>query len=86
MTYYSKQILHIQIPPTSYVGLILRSNAVATAKWSTDEGTMRVLYSYCMCSSFSTFCHSSVRVTCIVPATVLRLAVATAVQRNMRPT
>ena len=54
--------IHIQIPPTGYIGLILRSTAVATASRSTFEGTMRVLCSYCMCSSFSTCCHSSVRV------------------------
>ena len=35
--------LHIEIPPTGYVGLILRSTAVATASRSTVEGTMRVL-------------------------------------------
>ena len=34
---------HIQIPPTSYVGLILRSTAVATASPSAVEGTTRVL-------------------------------------------
>ena len=35
--------VHIQIPPTGYVGLILCSTTVATASWSTFEGTMRVL-------------------------------------------
>ena len=35
--------VHIQIPPTGYVGLILHSNTVTTASWSTIEGTMRVL-------------------------------------------
>ena len=30
-----------------YVGLILRSTAVATASRSTFEGTMRVLWRYC---------------------------------------
>ena len=44
---------------TGFVGLILRSTAVASASRSTIEGTMRVL---CMCSSLSAFCHSSVRV------------------------
>ena len=34
--------LHIQIPPTGYMGLILRS-PVATASRSTVDGTMRVL-------------------------------------------
>ena len=32
--------LHIQIPPTGYVGLILRSTAVATVSLNTIEGTM----------------------------------------------
>ena len=44
---------------TSYVGLISRSTAVATASLSTVEGTMRVIWrycdrrlrSYCTCSS-----------------------------------
>ena len=36
--------VHVQIPPTSYEGLILRSTAVATASRSTVEGTMRVLH------------------------------------------
>ena len=31
--------IYIQIPPTSYVGLILRSTAVATASRSTAAGT-----------------------------------------------
>ena len=35
--------LHIQIPLTGYVGLILHSTAVATTSHSTIEGTMRVL-------------------------------------------
>ena len=38
--------LHTQIPLTGYVhdvGLILRRTAMATASWSTFEGTMRVL-------------------------------------------
>ena len=33
-----------------------------TTSQSTVEGTMRVPCSYCMCSSFSAFCHSSIRV------------------------
>ena len=37
------EILHIQIPLTGYLGLILRSTAVATASRCTPEGTMRVL-------------------------------------------
>ena len=32
--------VHIQIPPTGYIGLILRSTAVATASYSTFEGTI----------------------------------------------
>ena len=36
-------VIHIQIPQTGYVGLILRSTAVATASRNTVEGTMRVL-------------------------------------------
>ena len=32
-------VVHIQIPPTGYVGLILRSTHVATASRSTVEGT-----------------------------------------------
>ena len=35
------EYLHIQIPPTGYVDLILRSTAAV--KLSTFEGTMRVL-------------------------------------------
>ena len=46
---------------TSYVGLILRSTAVATTSHSAVEGTMRLLY-YCMQSSFAAFPHSSIRV------------------------
>ena len=38
---------------TGYVGLTLRSTAVATASRSTVEGTMWVLSSYCMRSSLS---------------------------------
>ena len=53
----------IMVILTSYVGLILRSTDVATVNQSTIEGTMRVVGSYCMCSSFSAFCHSSVRVS-----------------------
>ena len=34
--------IHIQIPPTGYVGLIWCSTAEATASWSTVEGTLRV--------------------------------------------
>ena len=71
-TYTSRFLL------TGYVGLIWRSTAVATARQSTVESTMRVLCSYWMRSSF---CHSSVR----VPSKVLQLAVATAVLRYMRP-
>ena len=33
-------VVHIQIPPTGYVGLILGITAVATASRSTVEGTM----------------------------------------------
>ena len=38
--------VHIHIPPTSYVGLIL-CTAVATASCSTSEDTMKVLCYYC---------------------------------------
>ena len=41
MPYLSQ--IHIKIPPTGYVGLILRSTAVATASCGTVEGTTRVL-------------------------------------------
>ena len=37
----------IQILPTGYVGLILRSTAVTIASRSTVEGTVRVLRRYC---------------------------------------
>ena len=40
---YTHYCVHIQTPPTSYVGLILRSTTVATASRSTVQGTMRVL-------------------------------------------
>ena len=37
--------IHIQIPPTGYVGLLLRSTAVATANGSTVvEGTLQLLH------------------------------------------
>ena len=39
--------VHIQIPPTGYVGFILRSTAVATASQGTLEGTMGLLWCYC---------------------------------------
>ena len=55
--YYTSRILL-----TGYVGLISRSTAVASASRSTIEGTMRVLCSYCVRSSLSAFCHSSIRV------------------------
>ena len=35
--------IHIQIPLTGYVGLILRSTGVPTASRCTVEGTMRVI-------------------------------------------
>ena len=35
--------IHVQFPPTDYVGLILGSTAVATTSCSIIEGTMRVL-------------------------------------------
>ena len=57
-TYTSRFLL------TGYVGLILRSTAVATARRGTVEGTMRVLESAATsCSSLSAFCQSSVRVS-----------------------
>ena len=39
--------VHIQIPPTSYAGLIWCSTTEATALWSTVEGTLKVCCSYC---------------------------------------
>ena len=36
-------LLHIQVLPTGYAGLILCSTVVATAGWSTFEGSMRAL-------------------------------------------
>ena len=39
---YNFQLVHIKIPPISYVDLLLRSTVVATASWSTFEGTMKV--------------------------------------------
>ena len=50
-----------------------RSDPVATASWCTLEGTMRILCSYCMCSSS---CHSSIRVS----SELLQFAVATVIQ------
>ena len=70
---------------TGYVGLILHSTPVATVSHSTVVGTMRVLCSYHINSSFSAFCHCSVKSILIVPSMVLRLTVATAVLPNMRP-
>ena len=54
-----KLFIHIQIPPTGCMGLILRSTAVATTSHGTVEDTLRVLCSYCMHSSFSAFCYSN---------------------------
>ena len=34
--------LHIQIPPTGYVGLLWCNTSEATASWSTVEGTLKV--------------------------------------------
>ena len=42
----SFNVIHIQIPSTTYVDLIWCRTAVATASWSTSEGTLRVLCSY----------------------------------------
>ena len=67
---------------TGNVGLILRSTAVVTTSRSTVECIMRVLCSYCMPAVASQPFVASHR----VPSTVLRLTVATAVLRNMRPT
>ena len=36
-------LIHMQIPPPGYLGLISRSTIVVTASHSTIEGTMRVL-------------------------------------------
>ena len=63
--------IHIQIPLTCYVGLILCSTAVATASHSTVAGIMRVLWSYCDKRLRSYYTCNSVR----VPSTVLRLVV-----------
>ena len=38
--------IHIQIPLTGYIGLILSSTAVATVSQSTFEGTMRAIWHY----------------------------------------
>ena len=46
--------------PATWVDNILHSTSVATTSCSTVEGTMRVLCNYCMCSSFSAFCHRSI--------------------------
>ena len=67
-----KNDVHIQIPLTSYIGLI--NTAVATASQSTFEGIMKVLCSYCMhglsCHrSMTMYHHSSV----IVPSRPWRL-------------
>ena len=40
-------IIHIQIPPTGYVGIIWCSTPENTASWSTTGGTLRVRWSYC---------------------------------------
>ena len=40
------KLVHIQIPPTGYVGLIWHSTIEATASYSTVEGTYRVRCSY----------------------------------------
>ena len=48
-----------RFPLNDYVGLIKRPTTVATVSRSTIESTMRVLCSYCMCSSF---CHSSISI------------------------
>ena len=70
--------LHIQIPPTGYVGLLFRSSAVATASWSTFEG-------YCE-GTLIMLLWQKLQSTLIVPSTVLRLAVATSLLPYMRPT
>ena len=54
--------VHIQIPPTDYVGLILHSTAVATASRSTIEGTIRILWRYCDKRLKSYYTCSRVRV------------------------
>ena len=63
---------------TGYLGLILRSTPVAAASHSTVEGTMRVLCSYCMRSSLSAFCHSSISILSS-SSTVLQLEFVSAV-------
>ena len=37
-------LVHIQIPPTGYIGLTLRSTPVAIARWSTFKGTLMLLW------------------------------------------
>ena len=64
--------IHIQIPPSGYVGLILCSTDVATVSRSTVGGTMRVLYScsprrvsrnYALCIKWCLLCSSNMSVT-----------------------
>ena len=57
----------------------LRSTAVATASWSTFEGTMRVLWCYCN-AVLTEYPHI------IVPLKVLQFAGATVVLHYMGPT
>ena len=69
LTYTSK---HQDFFLTGYMCLISHSTDVASVSRSTVESTMRVLRSYCMHSSFSALCYSSVRVP---SSRVLQLAV-----------
>ena len=68
--------IHIQISPTGCIGLILRSTTVATARWSTFQGTMRVLWHYCdrryhACSTYKVPYPSSYSGTVYVKSTQL---------------
>ena len=53
LTKCSVRSKHIQISPTSYVGLIWRSAAVATASWTIHEGALKV-----SCSCFERSYHA----------------------------
>ena len=62
-----------------YVGLIYRTTAVATASWSTFEGTLGVLCRYCDRNYRAC-------ISCREPLMVPQLAVATVVLRYTSPT
>ena len=82
--------VHIQIPLTSYIGLILRSTTVATTSYlivllkvtcSTTVATTSYLQEYYEGTLHASSCHSSIS----LPSKVLQLAVATVVLCFMRP-